>query len=230
MSDDYLHKEYPKQFDRDAFWQQIKRTVNGKPVSEQDIQMIVDQISGALRFRPGDVLLDLGCGNAALASYLFDSISEYHGVDFSEYLVGVAREFFSIPGKTHFCCGDAVEATLEFPEASRITRVLVYGVISYLSADSVSTLLKTIWSQYSACERIFIGNVPDKTKAADFFQRRNVVDYRLDDPKSPIGVWWSADEFVALGEACGFNVDIMTMPNDFYGAGYRFDVLMTRRV
>ncbi len=228
MSDDYLHKEYPKQFDRDAFWHQIKRTVNGKPVSEQDIQMIVDQISRALLLQPGDNLLDLGCGNAALASYLFGNISAYHGVDFSEYLIGVAEEFFAIPQKTHFYCGDAVECTDSFNEPGVITKALVYGVISYLSTDAVSHLLNTLWDRYTACERIFIGNVPDRSKAAEFFRRRNVSEYRLDDPSSAIGIWWSPEEFVRVGGQCGFEVEIFKMPEAFYGAAYRFDVLMKR--
>jgi hypothetical protein len=30
----FMHKEFPKQFSKDDFWSQIKRTVDGKPVSE----------------------------------------------------------------------------------------------------------------------------------------------------------------------------------------------------
>ena len=33
----FMHKEFPKQFSKDDFWSQIKRTVDGKPVSEDDI-------------------------------------------------------------------------------------------------------------------------------------------------------------------------------------------------
>ena len=38
---DHAHKVYPKQFERDDFWSQIKRTVNGKPVSEEDSVQII---------------------------------------------------------------------------------------------------------------------------------------------------------------------------------------------
>ena len=37
----FVHKEFPKQFSKDDFWSQIKRTVDGKPVSEENIDMII---------------------------------------------------------------------------------------------------------------------------------------------------------------------------------------------
>ncbi|MDG2113706.1 MAG: hypothetical protein P8N02_13955, partial [Actinomycetota bacterium] len=75
----HAHKVYPQQFDRNDFWSQIKRTVNGEPVSEEDIGMIVDQVTGQLQLASADHLLDLGCGNAALAARMFDCIALYTG-------------------------------------------------------------------------------------------------------------------------------------------------------
>ena len=90
-----MHKEFPKSVGRDEFWKQIKRTVNGKEVSEEDISNIVKQITNHILPNKEDHLLDLGCGNGALASNFFPSIGQYTGVDFSEYLLGVAQEFFN---------------------------------------------------------------------------------------------------------------------------------------
>src|SRR5690554_1368115 len=228
MSADYLHKEYPKQFDRDAFWEQIKRTVNGKPVSDQDIRMIVDQIQSSLDLRSDERLLDLGCGNAALTSYLFGHVQQYFGVDFSDYLIGVAREFFSHAGKTHYYCDDAVAFTNAFEYPEKIDKVVIYGVISYLAAADVEHLVSTLSNRYTSCKRIFIGNIPHRSKAAVFFRRRNVEQYRLDDPESAIGIWWAPEEFIRIGNMFGYDVDILTMPESFYGAEYRFDVLLKR--
>ena len=35
---DYIHKEYPKTCDPNDFFGQVKRTVNGQPISEEEIE------------------------------------------------------------------------------------------------------------------------------------------------------------------------------------------------
>jgi ubiquinone/menaquinone biosynthesis C-methylase UbiE len=89
-----FYKEYPKTCDPNDFWGQVKRTVNGKPVSQDQIEMIVQVACNTLNLSKNDRLLDLCCGNGALTRYLFDACSGGLGVDFSEYLIGVARKHF----------------------------------------------------------------------------------------------------------------------------------------
>ena len=53
---DYIHKEFPKSCDPDDFFGQVKRTVNGKPVGKDQINMIVDSICESLNFNNEDIL------------------------------------------------------------------------------------------------------------------------------------------------------------------------------
>ncbi len=46
------YKEYPKTLPPDDLWGQVRRTVYGKPVSEDQIQMMVDAIVAGLELRP----------------------------------------------------------------------------------------------------------------------------------------------------------------------------------
>ena len=78
----------------DDFWGQVKRTVHGVPVSDEQIKMIVDTIRSALDLKPDDTLLDIACGNGALSHLLFDSCSGCLGVDLSEHLISVAKANF----------------------------------------------------------------------------------------------------------------------------------------
>ena len=103
---EFLHKEYPKSFERNDFWSQIKRTVNGQPVSENQIDMIVTKVSNELELANQDTLLDLGCGNGALGNYFLKDIKYYVGVDFSEYLIGIANEYFQDEEKTLYVVDD----------------------------------------------------------------------------------------------------------------------------
>ena len=89
---DYL--ERPKQFDRDDFWRQVRRTINGVPVSEDQLEIIITQIVSSLDLQKTDDLLDIGCGNGALTVKLEPFVENILGVDYSDYLIGIAKEYF----------------------------------------------------------------------------------------------------------------------------------------
>ncbi|QDT13556.1 class I SAM-dependent methyltransferase [Planctomycetes bacterium K23_9] len=226
---DFLHKEYPKQFARDEFWKQIKRTVNGESVSEQDIEQIVDQISSHLALGSRDHVLDLGCGNGALAARFFDRVDRYTGVDFSAYLLEVANEYFQPRCEVQYVEADIRSVDHYLTQASSANKVLIYGCIGYLSATDVGQLLARLRDGLPNLQNVFIGNVADQSRAADFFAARNIVEYQLDDPSSPIGVWWEQDDFIQMGSAVGFDTHCVSMPSEFYGGTYRFDVVLKKR-
>ena len=53
------YKDYPKTVPEEDFCGQVRRTVNGKPVPEEQIKMIVDAILAGLALRPEDNCLDI---------------------------------------------------------------------------------------------------------------------------------------------------------------------------
>lgn len=224
-----IHKEFPKTVKRDDFWRQIKRTVNGEPVSERDIQAIVDTIKNQLKLDGKDYhLLDLGCGNAALASRLFDFVARYTGVDFSEYLVEVAKDYFSDPKVEQYIVSDILafmERSGSFPE---YTHVLCYGVMSYLPYQMIGGFFRNIGVRMPNVKTVFIGNLPEKSKAEAFHARRGEVNFELHDHTSAIGVWWGQDEICELAKVAGWKPIITKMPEGFYASEYRFDLTLQR--
>jgi len=225
---DYIHKEHPKTVGKTEFWKQIKRTVNGKEVSEEDISMIVDQIIANLKFAPDDHLLDFGCGNGALASRLFSFIGKYTGVDFSEYLLEIAMEFFQPDDTVTYQLSD-ITSFLDGPFSTiQPNKVLIYGVMSYLTRTEVGNLFSKL-AQKNSIKRVFIGNLPDSKLAKSFFQARSISDFDLDDAKSQIGVWWDKAEIYDLAHKVGFAPAIIQMPEAFYGAQYRFDLVLEKK-
>jgi len=222
------HKEYPKTVGRTEFWKQIKRTVNGQAVSEQDIRMIVAQVKSHLDLCNDDHLLDLGCGNGALSSHFFGDIREYTGVDFSEHLLGVAEEFFHSDKATYV--NDDVGAFVRSRgTCPAYTKVLIYGVMSYFDRERLSDVLALIGESFKMVSRVFIGNIPDEHMAKRFYSNRNNTDYDLEDPSSSIGVWWQPLELSRICKKAGYETTELRMPEEFYGAGYRFDMLLVRR-
>lgn len=223
---DWIHKEYPKTVPPTDFWTQIKRTVNGKPVSEEQIQMIVKTIGKELLLSSNDMLLDLGCGNGALAHYLFKDIKSYVGVDFSEYLIEIAQKNFEIRPDFVFINDDALHYVETATSIDRFTKCLIYGMFSYLPKPGL--VLQNIARRFPLIKTVLIGNIPDRLLAGKFYGSVAPYTSLLDDRNSHIGIWYSKEQLSLLAEMAGWKVRIHNMPTDFYGSHYRYDAILYR--
>jgi len=67
------YEEYPKTLPRDDFWGQVRRTIYGRRVTEEELAVIIAAVMNGLELAPDDNLLDLMCGNGALTARLFGS-------------------------------------------------------------------------------------------------------------------------------------------------------------
>lgn len=135
------HDLHARTKDETDFWGQIRRTVNGKPVDEAQIEMIIGRIREKLVLQEVDVLLDLACGNGALSSRLFCGINSYQGVDFSPRLIEVANKFFSAPPRCTFVQSCAAEFIDVEKAPHRYTKVLCYGSFSYFRPEQATRVL-----------------------------------------------------------------------------------------
>ncbi len=221
------YKEYPKTLPPDDLWGQVRRTVYGKPVSEEQIQMMIDAIAAGLELQPADVLLDIGCGNGAVVSRLFPYCDRCLGVDFSEYLISVANSRFASP-RHAFTHRDALEYVADEADPLRFTKVLSFAVFSYLSDASVRQLLADLNQRFLNVRSVFVGNIPDPECAASFFKECNHEGVELDNPESQIGVWRTRGQMNAMAEQTGWLVRFRRMPPAFYQAHYRYNAILER--
>ena len=224
------YKEYPKTLPKDDFWGQVRRTVNGKPVPEKQIRMIVDAIMAGLDLRPEDNCLDIACGNGCLSSYLFPHCQSLFGVDASSYLIEIAQKNFENPPRFQFAVDDAAHFVRTEPAPNRFNKVLCYGSFSYFSdADAVETL-KLLHSRFTSVRQIMIGNLPDRDQAPNFYTARQDYFADLDSHESQIGIWRSITQFEALAASTGWVLEVRRMPKNFYTTHYRFDAVLRRKV
>lgn len=230
MDSDYIYKELPKTKPRDDFWGQVSRSVHGKPVAQEQIDMIVKAVKEGLAFSHNDVLLDIACGNGALAAYFFADISEYYGVDHSDYLIGVAKEYFEKPPNIVFEAIDAASYIYKELNPGRFRKCLCYGSFAYFSFEDAERILKGLSERFSNIQTVYIGNLPDKERAHLFYPDGKDYSQLLEDRKSPIGIWRSRDEFVGLAHKTGWDIDFRMMPKEFFNAHYRYDVILRRPV
>lgn len=222
------HDEYAKTRAPEDFWGQIRRTVQGVPVSDDQIKMIVDKIRTELDMKSDDSMLDLACGNGALSHLLFDSCAEYLGVDLSEYLISVATTNFETLPNYRFIHQGVAEYIHSESQPERFTKVLCYGSFSYFSANDAVEVLQTLFEKFSNVQNVFIGNLPDKDLATEFYKREPNIK-ELEDSASEIGIWRTRDDFIRLVNDSGWHVKFSKMPAEFYASYYRYDALLSRQ-
>lgn len=224
---EFDHKEYPKLVGDKDYWAQVKRTVNGQPVSDSDIAMITTAIRQGLQLKAGgqDHLLDLGCGNGALTSLFYDSLATALGVDFSEYLIEIAQRDFQVKSRFEYLVDDAHHFLDTTPQGETFNKVLMYGCFAYFP-DAQATL-ELLRARCPNVERVFIGNMPDLNLASKFYYKGLPDESELRDFDSKIGIWRTEEEFHALADAAGWQAAFPRMPTGFYAAHYRYDVVLT---
>ncbi len=221
-------KTYPLKLNSKDYWGQVKRTVNGKPVSPKQIDLIIQAIERELHLvdRQNNTLLDIACGNGALSAMLFGQLLEFTGVDYSEFLISVAKRDFEARPRFSFELSDAVDYIKNDPFPERVKKVLCYGSFSYF--PDAGEFLRILYQRYTNVERVFIGNLPDKMRSTLFYREKLPVSSELVDHNSKIGIWRTETEFNDLARGAGWICQITRMPSDFYASHYRYDATLTR--
>jgi cyclopropane fatty-acyl-phospholipid synthase-like methyltransferase len=222
------YKEYPKTLPRDDLWGQVRRTIYGRRISEEEVAAIVASIERGLQLSANDSLLDLACGNGALTARLFSSCRSVLGVDFSSYLVEVAKERFDDPPDYVFREAEMLDYVRSEPEPLRFTRAMCYAGIQYLTPESVELMLAELSRRFRNVQRFLLGNVPDKDRAQLFFSDAADSQPDLADPTSQIGVWWTQAEIEDMARRCGWQVTFSRLPEDVFNARYRYDAILSR--
>lgn len=220
------YKTYPKSCAADDFWAQVGRTVGGVAVPQAQIDLIVARLIEELDLAADDLLLDLCCGNGALTTNFFTRCAGGVGVDFSDYLIDVAKRHFSHRAEERYVCTDALHHVATDLDAEIFTKVLCYGAFQYFDRASGRTLLATLRRHYSHVSRLVIGNLPDRTRLAEFYRDRPYTPGIEDSAETPIGIWWAPDDFARLAAESGWRCQTRKMPEDFYAAHYRFDAVL----
>lgn len=220
------YKEYPKTLPADDFWGQVRRTVYGKPLPDEQIQMIVGAVRTGLELQRDDVVLDLACGNGALSRYLYDGCRGLLGVDYSEYLIEVAKRNFEQPPAFTYRCLDAATYVRTEAEPQRFTKALCYGSFAFFPDADARQVLAGLRRRFTALRRFYLGNLPDKERAGNFYPAGKDYTGELADHAAQIGIWRSRQEFAALATAAGWQIRFVQMPPEFFGAHYRYDAVL----
>tara|TARA_Y100001968_G_scaffold44221_1_gene34319 strand:- start:578 stop:1270 length:693 start_codon:yes stop_codon:yes gene_type:complete len=222
------HDQYARQFDEKEFWKQVKRTVNGKSVSKEDINLITTKIFESLELKISDKLLDIGCGNGAITSFFKTKVSTIKAFDPSPYMIEIANKYFSSKCIS-FVVGSAKETIEIIENKDYYNKILFYGSFSYIEVDEAKTILKKLYNLLEENSKVFIGNIPNIEFHKEFFSKyTNPIIPPLKSHRSSIGVWYSPSEMERICTNIGWETSTTIMPKEFYSSNYRFDITLSK--
>ena len=223
----YDYIERPKACSPIDFWGQVRRTVNGQPISCEQISIIFSMIHKALSFKTDDALLDMCCGNGRLGYEFFDFVKSYRGVDLSPTMIEIANKNF-LRSPTHTFIENEIYDYLTAESNPEVyTKVLWYCSVQYFDDTEIEAILSKLHERFKSSSHVFLGSLPDAARAHNFFYEN--AKQPLDDPTSSIGRWFDSRELQTLAEKCGWSVIIDVMPSEFYQSSFRFNALLKRR-
>jgi cyclopropane fatty-acyl-phospholipid synthase-like methyltransferase len=124
----------------DDFQRQVMRTPFGKPVSKEQVGLIMQAVMDGLAIAPEDMVLDLCCGNGVITDPIFALCAGGVGVDRSAALIGVAKANFERTGERIYVLWDALGYLQMTGDTDRITKMLCYGAFQYLSEQNAAAV------------------------------------------------------------------------------------------
>ena len=222
----YFFHDHPEKCDPEDFWGQVKRTINGEPVDQAQIDLIVEGVAEGIDIQSSDYIYDMCCGNGALSHYLFERCEGGVGVDFSDFLINVANKHFKVDGRDEYLLDDVLAFAKTGNE--RVTKMFCFGSFQYLPFDGVQGLLSSLYKQFPNLQRCFLGNIPDRGLSQKFFEERDFIPDSLEDPTSAIGYWWEREALRSMVETAGWQAEFTQLPEEFYASHYRFNAILTR--
>ena len=200
---------------------------------QYDFKKIADDIIEKVHFGPGDVVLDLCCGNAALAKFISKSCKEIHGVDHSAHLIESAKKLKEKENlknlSLHF--EDALLIDELFSE-DKFDKSYCYFSFQYFDKQKRELLLKKLSRVTKRNGVIFLGDIPDKTRIWNFyptklkFYRENISRLaQFKGGESDLGWWIDPKEITDWCKRKKLSTEILSQKN-LPHSHYRFDVLI----
>lgn len=92
------HDAWARSVDSQDFRRQVKRQVDGEPLSDDAVFAIADFCASMIAGAESDHLLDIGCGNGELLALYSRGFATAVGIDPSQYLIEVAQRHFAPNG------------------------------------------------------------------------------------------------------------------------------------
>jgi SAM-dependent methyltransferase len=217
---------WPSKFGSTEYLRQVGKTTNGKPITEEQIDLFVAELVRKLRLEPSDILLDLCCGNGLLTSRLAAHCQRVVGIDFSTTLLNVARQS-QIRENIDYHLGSVLEMDeIQLPSVT-FTKVLMNEALQYFTPADLTRLLIRLKGMIATPRLILFANVLYQPRRGLFWAGQTPSQRREDQPcgrQDLLGHWWNEVDVLEACLAAGLECQVQHQRSDLYNAAFRVDV------
>ncbi len=210
---------------------QVGKTVQKRPVPPEVFEAMVRQVVIALEPAPGEVLVDLCCGNGLVTHALSRCVKEIVAIDFAEHLIDAARRFKSAPN-IQYVVGD-VETALRDVVVGPPDKVLMNDSLGYFTPESFGRVLDALDALAEGRPlRFLVTGIPGHEHRWNFYDtperraRYEALERSGDGTFDGMGRWWTQAELEAVGRERGFAVRVERQAPEL--SNYRVNALYER--
>ena len=219
--------KFPDQFTKEEFTKQVGKTVQGQPISNEQLDRLISDLAQKLDVKEDDRVLDLCCGNGLITYVIAERCQFIVGVDFSQTLIEIAREYHSRANVKYLNQSvlDITPDNLQIPKL--FTKIYMYEGLQYFQKDQFSHLLETLVSLSSERVIIILAGVPDLSRIWEFYdtpERQREYEIRKSQGTEAIGTWWEKSFIRRICSSYGLQCEFLPQQEFAHTAHYRFDV------
>jgi SAM-dependent methyltransferase len=181
-----------------SLFDQVGRTVDGKPVSFDDFAETIEFVARTLDLKPEDVLLEYCCGNGLVTFDLALRVRQVLAFDFTEHLIDAARRF-RLRDNVRYWVRDALEPLPQFVRDAGPTKCLMSVGLAHFDPAGFDRVLTNLGAQLDPAPFLLIG-IPDIEKQNAFYNtperqlRLRRLEAQDDQINDGIGRWWHRRE------------------------------------
>lgn len=196
-------------------------------------ESIANDIIDKVQFEKKDRVLDLCCGNGALAKYIAPLCKKIYGVDFSAQLIKTAEKLMLKEGiaNMELRLADAMKLD-ELFSADMFDKSYCYFSFQYFNKRKRGAILEKLSKLTKPNGCIFVGDIPDKTRMWNFYESKQKF-YRekisrllqFKEGECDLGWWIYPEEILDWCKKKNLDASILPQKN-LPHAHYRFDVLI----
>lgn len=222
----------PDKFEENDMLRQVGKTVNGQPISKEQVQIIIDDLSINLRLQSSDNVIDLCCGNGLIARLLIEQnrCGSVIGVDYSAPLIKIAKQN-GIMNKTYYILSSIGDRDWQKNlNGKKYSKVFMCEALQHFSYQEFNQVLFNLADIFERGAIFYIASIPDKSCLDMFYNtpdRRQEYKRRVMAGNEAIGTWWTIEELSELAGDHGFRCQIISQPQHLYTAHYRFNAILT---
>jgi hypothetical protein len=213
-----------------SLFYEVGKTVNGRSISSEVFERLIDDIVVSLNLMPDDSLLEMCCGNGLITKPLSPFVNKIYAFDFTEHLIQAAV-MQNYSANIQYAVGDANGKFLNYFKFDRSpNKILMNDSLAYFTPYELKGLLRYISKEINVFT-MYITGIPNKDLQNNFYdtpERRARYEHCVqqgDLTNDGLGYWWNLSDIAQIAYDLGLNAHMTNQPE--YMSNFRSNVVIS---